>query len=962
MIRIFLVVILLFGISFGSEIKKVSVQLNWKYQFEFAGYIAAIEKGFYKDVGLDVSLNEFDNSVDVVNDVISGKVDFGLYGSSLVEIGSKNDNLVIISNYFKRSALVIVSHQDIITPNDLVGKKIMAGNFELEHTSLATMFKKFAINKDDMQIVEHSFKIDEFLNKEVDAMTAFVSNQLYFLGQKNIAYNIIDPTNYGIFGFEQNLFSSKDFALKNQELIQKFKDATALGWEYALNNPLEISQIIFTKYSNQKSIDALLFEANQIKKLIMPNIYEIGSIDSLTLEKYVSDLKVSSIIKDDFDVKNILFDNINIKENLFSSEQTEYLKNKKSIKMCVDPSWMPYEKIEKGKHIGLAADYFTIFSNKLGIPIELVETVTWDESLQKARNRDCDILSLAVSTPQRREYMNFTKPYISYPLVIVTKMDKLFITDVESIITTEKIGVVKGYAPYDIYSKRYPDHKLVEVNNLKAGLELVRRGELYGFIDTLPTAGYEIQRYYMNELKIAGKFDDLWQLGIGVRNDDLMLLGIFNTLVDSITTQEANSISNNWFSVIYEENVDFKNFWQILGVIFVVVLLLLYRQMQLKKHNEELNQKQKELQQAKSQIEESLKTFQKLIDSTMEAIFIFEENVCIDVNIIAVNTLGYKHKSDLIGKKISQLVAPESIEVVKNNFTSEIVTPYEINVLKKDGTTFPALVQGRFIQLAGKTVRISTALDLSDIKKRDKLLFEQSKMAAMGEMIGNIAHQWRQPLSVISTVATGIKFQMEYGNLDMDEAKRDLDSLNETAQYLSKTIDDFRNFFKTNKLKSDFKLRDSILNGTNLINAPFKSHFIKLSIDIQNDIVINGLMGELTQAILNILNNAKDALLLNGIDEDKRVVLIKVYNQDGFAVVEICDSAGGVKPSIMDKIFEPYFTTKHQFSGTGIGLYMTYEIITKTFNGTIGAQNKDFELDARKYFGACFKILIPTAN
>ncbi len=961
MLRVLLIIILFVSVIYANG-KRLTVQLNWKYQYEFAGYIAAIEKGFYKEAGIDVILKEYDNNVDVIGDVLSGESDLGIYGSSLVDIGSKNDNLILIANYFKRSALVIVAKQDILTPNDLIGKKIMAGGFEMENSSLATLFKKFGIHKNDFTVVPHTFGVNEFIDGEVDAMTAFVSNQLYFLQQKNTNYNIIDPSNYGVFGFEHNLFSNKDFALHNQDLIRKFVDATKQGWDYALENPLEISALIYNKYSKAKPIDALLFEANQIKKLMMPNVYAIGSIDNFSLEKYVSDLKNESLISKEFNIKNILFNYINAQSDIFTAEQLAYLSTKKEITMCVDPDWMPYEKIEKGQHIGLAADYFEMFKSKLNIPINLVITNTWDESLQKAKNRECDILSLAVNTLQRREYMNFTKPYISYPLVIVTKMDKLFVTDIESIITKEKIGVVKGYAPYDIYSKKFPEHKLVQVANVKEGLEKVRRGELYGFIDTLPTVGYEIQRNYISELKIAGKFEDMWQLGIAVRSDDVMMLEIFNRLVDSISVQDANEIANKWFAVIYEEKIDFKNFWEIITVVAFILLLVLYRQMQLKHHNNELNKKQKELELAKLEIEKSFNTIQRLIDSTMEAIFIFDNGICKDVNVIAVNMLGYASKDELIGRQMIDFVADPFVETVKQYFRESVVTPYEIDVLRKDGTTFPALVQGRFIELGGKQIRISTALDLSEIKQRDKLLFQQSKMAAMGEMIGNIAHQWRQPLSVISTIATGLKFQIEFDSFDKKEAMNDLDGLNNTVQYLSKTIDDFRNFFKSNKFKTEFNVSEAIQKDINLLSATFKNNFIRLGLDLDNSLEISGYRSELTQALLNILNNAKDALVENNVNEDDRVVLIRTYKKQNAAVIEIADSGGGVNEKIAEKIFEPYFTTKHQSQGTGIGLYMTYEIVVKNFGGHIGVKNKEFIYENKPYFGAVFRILLPLSE
>ena len=125
---------------------------------------------------------------------------------------------------------------------------------------------------------------------------------------------------------------------------------------------------------------------------------------------------------------------------------------------------------------------------------------------------------------------------------------------------------------------------------------------------------------------------------------------------------------------------------------------------------------------------------------------------------------------------------------------------------------------------------------------------------------------------------------------------------------------------------------------------------------------ISGYRSELTQALLNILNNAKDALVENNVNEDDRVVLIRTYKKQNAAVIEIADSGGGISEQIQDKIFEPYFTTKHQSQGTGIGLYMTYEIVVKNFGGHIGVKNKEFIYENKHYFGAVFRILLPISE
>lgn len=943
MLRVLLIIIILFNVLYAKN-SHLSVQLYWKYQFEFAGYIAALENGYYKELGVDVKLKEYDNSVDVISDVINQKSDLGIYSSSIFEQAAKNSQIMIVANYLKRSGLVFVTKQDIVTPIDLVGKRVMAGGFELDNSSLATMLRKFDISKSDFDIVEHNFEINDFVNNKIDAMTTFISNQTFFLQEKNISYNIIDPANYGIFGFEQNLFGNKEFILNNQDLIDKFLEATKKGWEYALANPIELCEIIYNKYSNHKSIEALIYESHQIKKLMMPNNYEIGSIDLNMLQNFIAGLKEDLIVDDTYDVLQSLYNKKTI-ENYFTQQEREYLRYKQEIKMCIDPMWMPYEKIENGKHIGMSSDFFKIFQSNLNIPIKLISTSSWEESMQKAKNKECDILSLATKTPDRSEYLNFTSSYIDYPWVIVTNMDKLFVTDITSILATEKIGVVRGYAPYDIYSKKVPNHKMVLVRDIKEGLDKVRSGELYGFVDALPVIGYELQKHYAGELKVAGKFDDMIELSVAVNKDDEILLNIFEKLIQGLSTEDKNDILNRWITLNIEEKIIFNYIWESLFAIVLIIAFFLFRQIKLESKKKEL--------------EEALKSIQKLIDSTMEAIFIFDKQECIDVNTIAVELLGYGSKEEMIGKRISDFISKKSQKSIDKYFKEDLVVPYEIDLVKEDGTLIPALVQGRYMTLGSKKIRISSALDLSALKHKDKLLFHQSKMASMGEMIGNIAHQWRQPLSVISTISTALKFQIELDMINKEELIKDMSTLNETAQYLSKTIDDFRNFFSLKSEKITFNLSDAVQKDIALLSASFKNHFIKVESSFDDSVEVEGFVGELTQAILNILNNAKDAFKLNDVFTEDRVIIINIYKKDRCAKIDITDSAGGIKDSIIEKIFEPYFTTKHQSQGTGIGLYMTYEIITKKFKGVIRVENKDFTYNNKNYRGAMFKISIP---
>jgi len=231
--------------------------------------------------------------------------------------------------------------------------------------------------------------------------------------------------------------------------------------------------------------------------------------------------------------------------------------------------------------------------------------------------------------------------------------------------------------------------------------------------------------------------------------------------------------------------------------------------------------------------------------------------------------------------------------------------------------------------------------------KNERILYEQSRHAAMGEMIGNIAHQWRQPLNTMGLLLQNLEMAYDMNTLDEEYIKRVVEKGNNLTKSMSKTIDDFRNFFKSNKRKEDFTLYKSYLSTKDIIDLTLINNDIKLTEEIDKDISILGYPNELSQVLLNIINNAKDALVENDIEN--REIKVKIFEHNNLKCILISDNAGGMPKNIMDKIFDPYFTTKDEGSGTGIGLYMSKLIIESNMDGKLEASNdKD---------GAVFKII-----
>ncbi|WP_421715395.1 sensor histidine kinase [Arcobacter arenosus] len=248
---------------------------------------------------------------------------------------------------------------------------------------------------------------------------------------------------------------------------------------------------------------------------------------------------------------------------------------------------------------------------------------------------------------------------------------------------------------------------------------------------------------------------------------------------------------------------------------------------------------------------------------------------------------------------------------------------------------------------------------IDENQKQYKLLAQKSKLTAMGEMLANIAHQWKQPLSLITTSTSSIKLNKELGIKDDEFLYKSIDNIQINANHLAETINDFMDFFRPDKNKNKFFMKDVIAKTLKLLSSQFQAKKIEIIQQIQ-DISIISYERELLQVLLNIISNSKDAILENSIENG--LIFIEIYKNENNVIIEIKDNAKGINENIKERIFEPYFTTKNKAQGTGIGLYMSQEIITKHMNGTIEVDNIQYEYNKQIEKGAIFKITLPISN
>ncbi len=355
------------------------------------------------------------------------------------------------------------------------------------------------------------------------------------------------------------------------------------------------------------------------------------------------------------------------------------------------------------------------------------------------------------------------------------------------------------------------------------------------------------------------------------------------------------------------------------------------------------------------QIEEQKNEFETIFNYSIDGLAIVDLNGnFLEFNASFMKMVGFT-REELLKTSCLKLTAPEDIQVTKDALQDALEYGFAIDIEKS------------YIIKSHQNITVNFSMVLLPDKKRillstkdmtqHKLMESQAKLASMGEMIGNIAHQWRQPLSLISTIASGIKVQSEFGQFDEKSIVPDMDNIIKQTTYLSNTIDDFRNFIKNENERSEVQISNVIKKALSIVNPSIINHNITVIQNNKDDMILDGYENQLIQALINILNNSKDALKEHIKEGDDRLIFIETKTIINGFIIKIRDNAGGIPENVIKKIFEPYFTTKHKSIGTGIGLSITHQIVTKHHDANITASNETYEYNDKIYTGACFSIL-----
>jgi len=820
-----------------NHLEKVSLQLQWLDQFQFAGYYMAKEKGFYEDANLDVEIKKFSYSTKTVEDVLSGRTTYGIDRSNLIYLYSQGREISLLSSSFQSSPYVLIAlkSSSIKSIEDFRGKTLMLKENDIDSASIYAMINSHKANRNNMKFKKHTFNLEELIDGRVDLYAGYSSNEPYALKKREIPFKIFSPKDRGFDFYSDLLFTSQEESRNHPKRVEKFIRASIKGWEYAFSHIEESVDIILKKYnSTKKTREALLFEARELKKLAYTDKGVLGIIDKNKIERILDIYRVMGLAKGDVNLDELIFSN---KKRLFTAEEEKYLKEKKKLIVCVDSCSMPFSAIEDGKFVGISSGILKIVEEYVHTPINLLETEIWD-------SKECDIIPLAGHSVSIDKHFKYTTPYHTEPLVIVTSKFENYILDIETMLDKE-FAILKGTSFEEALKRKYPGIKLNYVDSFKRGFRGVENGKYYGYIDNLVTTAYAFEHIPSSNLKISGQFNDSVNISFAVRGDDKVLFNIFDKLAKNIKQSDIHKLTSEWVSINYTQNIKFEYLKELIFVVLFILFVFFYRQHILKKKNIEL---------------ESL-------------------------------------RDDLL----------------------------ELN----------------------QTLELKVSRAVEEMQKQDTYMLHKSRLAQMGEMISIIAHQWKQPLSSISTLHISMIMAIELEEYDLcnaDEREKFLNYLSTKlekigmhTQNLSQIISDFSDFYRPSKHQEEIDLGDVVAQAFKLLEENLSSVDIDVCFELSSINRVKAYKNEFIQVILNVISNAKEQFIEKNIDKPQ--ILIKSYDRDDVLVLEISDNAGGIDEEIINNIFDPYFSTRFDKNGTGLGLYMSKNIIEQHHDGKMYAEN-----------------------
>lgn len=558
----------------SDSLTPVKVQINWHHQFQFAGFYAAIKQGFYRDAGLDVTIQSWQPGMNLREEVLEGRATFGTAYSSVIADFIKGEPIQVLMTSFQYSPMVLLSKEPITELSQLSGKTVSHyNNLQI----LALLHRAKPEITEPLITAPPTDNLEDFIEGRVDLYGAYETNEPYQLIERQQDYHLVNPNLFGVNGAEDYVIVSQNFARQHPELVESFRQATIAGWHYAIENQAEVVDFILQNYPVIKSRQALLYEANATTKYVRSGTTPIGTIEPAKILATALEVRDVGLITqaelEKFQAEQFLVRSIDSLK--LTREELLYLSENPVIHIGNDIHWNPIEFIDaQGTYQGIVAEYFKLFEQRLGVRFKPVATQDWSEVLDRARKGDIDLLSAAVSTPEREQFLAFTEPYLSFPMALVASDDAFYINNYQALMG-HKVAVVKNYWSHEYLKDQYPDLDLLLVDNVQQGLEAVLQGKAKVYSGNLAVINFTAKKLGLSGLSVVSQFDQQFDLAIGVQKDNPILLSILQKTLDSLTSEEHSEIYDQWIHLEMVSRLDKRQLVELSLTIGAVLLILL---------------------------------------------------------------------------------------------------------------------------------------------------------------------------------------------------------------------------------------------------------------------------------------------------------------------------------------------------------------------------------------------------
>ncbi|MCB1960547.1 MAG: ABC transporter substrate-binding protein [Rhodocyclaceae bacterium] len=541
----------------AAPLEKIVLQLKWSHQFQFAGYYAAKAQGYYAEEGLEVDIRALDPNTVVVDQVSSGAAHYGVGDAGILAAYANGTPIVALAAIFQHSPLVLVSRSasGIISPYELRGKRIMLDAKNFDEAPLISMLASAGLTRDDYTVVPHTYDEQDLVDGRVDAMSAYLTDSVYLLRQQGVSINIVNPQSYGLDFYGDLLFTSVQELEAHPERAERFVRASLKGWRYAMEHPEEIIALILSTYPAQMNVEHLRFEAEEMHKLMTPGNVPLGQIQINRLRRVATTYAEQKIAPplSDRQLQQFVFETRRSTE--LNAAERAWLKQHPVIRVGIDRDFPPYEFVTKNKEfIGINADILALLETELGVRFEVIKDKTWQETLDMARAGEIDMLSDAVDTPERRDYLMFTAPFLESPIVIINDGRNGYIGDIRRLYG-KRVAIKQGYFMQEVLARDHPRIEQVSAPDELSAFELLKSGAVTAYIGDAPSVNNLIQQTGELTLRYSGPTEYTSAHSMAVIHAHPELLSILEKTLLTIPKSQIDDILNRWMSVRIESGV-----------------------------------------------------------------------------------------------------------------------------------------------------------------------------------------------------------------------------------------------------------------------------------------------------------------------------------------------------------------------------------------------------------------------